>query len=635
MAGSDTITGNGNTRISYVSATAGVTVNLVAGTAIGNASVGTDTILGGVTRVRGSNFNDVITGSSSNDTLEGQGGNDRAIFNNATGAINVQLASGTVNGAGIGTDTLRSVENITGSNFGDTYNASGFAGTTTNSGSVGSTNSFEGMGGDDFITGNGSTLLTFLNASGGVTADIIAGTATGDASVGSDTFSGVSGLRGSNFDDILSGSDTTTTVEAFLGEGGDDLMDGRGGLDRVNYASILDDLVTGGINIDMASGVVTGDASVGTDTLRSIEFVRGSRFADVYVATGFSGSSANAGSSGTFNEFEGVGGNDTITGNGNTRIAFYNATGGVTVDIAAGTATGDASVGSDSFTGVNSITGSQFADTLSGSNNAPGTGEAFEGRAGNDFIDGRGGFDTAIYNNDGSVNAGITVNMAAGTVTSTSTAIGTDTLRAVESIRATNFADTYNATGFDGSSTNAGSFGNFNEFEGFGGNDTITGNGNTRISYVNATGDVTVDMTVGTATGNASVGSDTFTGVSQVRGSNFNDTITGDEFDNNLDGQDGDDSITGGAGNDTLTGAAGADTFVFADGFGFDTVTDFNQGQSDKIDLSGVTGVTDFATLQTLATQSGADTVIDFGDGDVITLNNVNLANLTANDFVI
>ena len=207
------------------------------------------------------------------------------------------------------------------------------------------------------------------------------------------------------------------------------LIDGRGGLDRVIYASILNDTVTGGISVDMASGVVTGDASVGTDTLRSIEFVRGSQFDDVYVATGFSGSSTNAGSNGTFNEFEGVGGNDTITGNGNTRIAFYNATAGVTVDLAAGTATGDASVGSDTFTGVNNIAGSQFADTLYGSDNAPGTGEPFEGRAGNDVFDGRGGFDTAVYNNDTAVNAGITVDMAAGTVTGPA-AIGTDTLQA-------------------------------------------------------------------------------------------------------------------------------------------------------------------------------------------------------------
>ena len=44
MGGNDTITGNGNTRISYVSATGGVTVDLAAGTATGNASVGTDTL---------------------------------------------------------------------------------------------------------------------------------------------------------------------------------------------------------------------------------------------------------------------------------------------------------------------------------------------------------------------------------------------------------------------------------------------------------------------------------------------------------------------------------------------------------------------------------------------------------------
>ena len=47
----------------------------------------------------------------------------------------------------------------------------------------------------------------------------------------------------------------------------------------------------------------------------------------------------------TFNEFEGMGGDDTITGNGNTRITYVSATGGVTVDLAAGTAAGDASVG--------------------------------------------------------------------------------------------------------------------------------------------------------------------------------------------------------------------------------------------------------------------------------------------------
>ena len=141
-----------------------------------------------------------------NDTLNGGAGNDSAVYNDATGGITVDLAAGTVSGTGVGTDTLLSVENITGSDFADIYDATGFGPSSTNAGSIGTTNSFEGRGGDDTITGNGSTIITYLQATAGVTADIAAGTATGDASVGTDTFTGVTGLRGSNYNDTLSGS---------------------------------------------------------------------------------------------------------------------------------------------------------------------------------------------------------------------------------------------------------------------------------------------------------------------------------------------------------------------------------------------------------------------------------------------
>lgn len=98
-----------------------------------------------------------------------------------------------------------------------------------------------------------------------------------------------------------------------------------------------------------------------------MEAVRGTNFADTYDATGFSGTSTNAGSSGTFNNFEGMGGNDAIIGNGNTRLQYTQSSAGVTVDLLAGTATGDASVGTDTFTGVNAVMGSMFADVFSGS----------------------------------------------------------------------------------------------------------------------------------------------------------------------------------------------------------------------------------------------------------------------------
>ena len=84
---------------------------------------------------------------------------------------------------------------------------------------------------------------------------------------------------------------------------------------------------------------------------------------------------------------------------------------------------------------------------LLGSNNGFGTVEVFAGFAGNDTINGRGGFDRADYNNDPTTTSGITVHLAAGTVTGDAT-VGTDTLLSVEAVRGTNFADTYDATGF-------------------------------------------------------------------------------------------------------------------------------------------------------------------------------------------
>ena len=77
------------------------------------------------------------------------------------------------------------------------------------------------------------------------------------------------------------------SVEPFQGRGGDDFIDGGGGFDRVLYWFRTDDNITAGLNINMAAGTVVGDASVGTDTLRSIELMRGSNFDDTYNATGF------------------------------------------------------------------------------------------------------------------------------------------------------------------------------------------------------------------------------------------------------------------------------------------------------------------------------------------------------------
>jgi Ca2+-binding RTX toxin-like protein len=680
--GNDTITGLVNsqgaplTRVSYIHSTGAVTVDFANHFADGNSSVGHDTFIGTIGQVIGSVFGDTFTGSNNpnntvevfdgragNDTIDGGGGFDRADYagdSTTTSGITVDLAAGTVSAINpldvtIGNDTLLSIESIRGTNNSDIYVATGFSGSSINAGSNGTFNEFVGMGGNDQITGNGNTRLSFTNATAAVTVDMQTGwtstttggtpgtgTASGsDSSVGSYTFTGVNAIMGSMFSDTLRGSNNNDT---FTGLAGNDFIDGRGGFDVASYNNTY--FTTGGISANMTTGVVIGDASSGTDTLRSIEGVQGTNFDDAYVATGYGANGLdptlyNVGDNGTFNQFEGLGGNDTITGNGNTRAVYVNAAASVTVDIAAGTGQGTiagdaAHVGQDHFvTGVNSIVGSLFGDFLYGSNNATGTTETFDGRAGDDLIDGRGGFDLVVYNLDGNIDAGITVDMASGTVTSTSSAVGTDTLRSIESITGTKFADIYVASGFSGSSTNAGSFATFNSFNGFGGGDTITGNGNTTIVYANAAAGVTADLQAGisTASGDSNFGTDHFTGVNGITGSNFNDVLSGDANSNFLNGGSGNDRLEGRGGSDSLTGGGGSDTFVYSTGDGSDTINDFNHGQADKIDLSGVGGIYNLNDVMAHATQVGQNTLIDFGFGDSITLTNVTKSTLAAADF--
>jgi VCBS repeat-containing protein len=419
---------------------------------------------------------------------------------------------------------------------------------------------------------------------------------------------------GNNGSDAFDSGDQN---DIFTGRAGDDTLSGEFGYDRANYGN-----ASAGITVHLADnashtgGSVTGDGSVGTDTLQSIELVTGSNFADTYDATGFSATSSNAGSTvtsntaGMFNEFEGRGGNDIITGNGTTRVSYFHATSGVTVTFdgnswnpafnpnggASGTATGDASTGTDTFTGVYNVRGSNFNDVFHGSNNPSGTTEEFEGAGGNDLIDGGGGFDRADYSlvHDG---IGIDVELAAGTVTDRAggTDAGHDTLLSVEAVWGSAFADIYNAVGFSQSSTNAGNFTTFNEFEGDAGNDSITGNGNTRVAYYHATGGVVVTLGSsgsGTADGNSSVGHDTFvSGVNAVRGSEFNDIITGNSSNNILDGRGGNDVLDSGGFNGTLTGGTGSDIFVYKPGYGVTTITDFSHASGDRIDLRAFTGI--------------------------------------------
>lgn len=146
-----------------------------------------------------------------------------------------------------------------------------------------------------------------------------------------------------------------------------------------------------------------------------------------------------------------------------------------------------------------------------------------------------------------------------------------------------------------------------------GSNDTYYGgtaaadSGIDTIDYSAATASVLVDLSTGQAIG-TSIGTDTLSGIENVVGSAYNDTITGDENANVLSGGAGDDTITGGRGDDTLIGGDGADEFAFAGGIGA-TV-------ADRVQSLGLDNISDFlAGLDALSLSDA-----DFGFGNAGTL---------------
>lgn len=110
-----------------------------------------------------------------------------------------------------------------------------------------------------------------------------------------------------------------------------------------------------------------------------------------------------------------------------------------------------------------------------------------------------------------------------------------------------------------------------------------------------------------------------------------NDVMNGGEGSDTLFGDAGNDVLIGDKGNDRMTGGAGADTFMFRSGFGHDTVMDFGDG--DVIDLAGG-DFTDFADLADHLSDTALGAVLTLDDGSTLTLSHVEKADLNADHFL-
>eukprot|EP01031_Cornospumella_fuschlensis_P022412 gene22412-27377_t len=496
-----------------------------------------------------------------------------------------------------GMDTLERI-----SSFGDTRfeDAFDFSGMTENH-LLGASHNYVGLTyGNDKVVGNGNTVVSvqsgfnmmsttgqgivvYLAAEGNNAKVDMSHLSINGQSLGVKTLSGVDQVRATDFADTLVGG-AYDDFEGFRGRGGNDYIDGGAGTDRAEYlGSNL------GVKVNMAQGQawamgidawaspasqVMGVAAssypmgnytlnasgtwvmdnIGVDTLRSIERIRGTQYDDVYDARGFSSKSANAGSNGAWNEFDGKGGNDTILGNGATRIVYYDASVGVEVNMGTGKSwaldaakrTGELAqiVGEDTFSGVYQVAGSALDDLLVGGGAGRIMGdlsiEGFIGGAGSDTLDGMGGWDEAYY---WDALQGISVDMGLSAGQVQDGMGGTDTLIDIEYVGGGNFDDVM--LGRDDNTAQE-------SFAGAKGNDTIDGRGGyeeVAYTYKSPTSGVVVNL----ATGQAQDGFgtvDTLINIEGVEGSDLNDVIIGNAQDNRLDGRLGDDTLDGGGGND-------------------------------------------------------------------------------------
>jgi Ca2+-binding RTX toxin-like protein len=257
--------------VNYSASSAGVTVNLAVG--LGQGGFAEGDIIRDAIEVVGSSYVDILTGNSADNRLSGNAGNDT-------------LAGDA------GDDELR-----------------GGQGNDILDGGAGDDKLIGGAGADQIDGGDGvdtMDLSHFNPTLGGVTVDLVAGTASGGEVETGETFRNIENIVATHYDDVLTGDHHDNFFEV---RGGADRVDGGEGIDSVLFSgsgSVFDE----GLKISLAAGTVSGGNSGGS-TFTNIENVIGGFGGD--FIWGDSADNMLSGSDGA-DRIYGGGGNDTLIG---------------------------------------------------------------------------------------------------------------------------------------------------------------------------------------------------------------------------------------------------------------------------------------------------------------------------------
>ncbi|MFL6764149.1 MAG: beta strand repeat-containing protein [Sphingomicrobium sp.] len=284
-SGNDVLYGGDGTDLAdYSATTAGVVVNLAAGVAAGS-EIGTDSLAaieqvtggsgndsitgdGGANRLVGGGGNDLLVGGAGDDYLDGGSGTDRVDYSAATTAVTVNLATGTASGTQIGTDTLVSIEQVTGGSNSDTL--TGSAGSDRLDGGPGNDTLNGGNGDDTLIGGDGADVIDggagidtvdYSGSSVGVSVNLQSGKGSGGAATG-DNLTNIENTVGSALADNLVGSSGANMLN---GGAGNDTLNGGGGAD----------VLIGGTGSDTFVFKTAADIGIGGSTDSILDFNAG------------------------------------------------------------------------------------------------------------------------------------------------------------------------------------------------------------------------------------------------------------------------------------------------------------------------------------------------------------------------
>lgn len=214
--------------------------------------------------LEGGDNNDTLSGGAGDDIINARGGwnvinggdgEDAVTYASATTGVTVNLGITSAQNTGASTDTLKSIENLTGSSKNDVLIGNDednmLAGGNGNDlliGGGGDDLLYGGLGDDTISGGAGYDTASYADAGNGVKVSL-AITSVQATGLGNDKLEQIEDLTGSNYNDTLTGDGQANVIKGGIGNDvitggvGADVLHGGTGADTFVYTSLADSTV--------------------------------------------------------------------------------------------------------------------------------------------------------------------------------------------------------------------------------------------------------------------------------------------------------------------------------------------------------------------------------------------------------